>query len=78
MDKSIAFGDKVSQLAHATLHANGYHQHARSRWRKKKMSDEAEPAATGISDDEIWLRATNGDETVRPLLELVTDAERPR
>ena len=68
LDKSDTFGDKVRQLAHGALRAGGYHQHARSSWRKRKMSDETESAATGLTDDEILYRASKGDETVRPLL----------
>ena len=68
MDKSDAFGDKVRQLAHATLIAGGYHLHACSSWRKKKMAVEVESAVAAYPTMRSGQSATNGDETVRPLL----------
>jgi hypothetical protein len=75
LDLADAFGDKVRQIAHSTLCSAGYHQHARSTWRRRrKMTTamEATPATeapeTSISDEEIYQRAVMGDEAVRPLL----------
>ena len=60
---------KVQQLAHVELRAAGYHLHARSTWRRRRiMSTGSEVPPTQLTDEDVLRRALEGDETVRPLL----------